>query len=130
MAKPKVRKTIRHAQNAPEGVQAAQIALVLMGVAKAHTWVDVAHNDELAAVVELDAYQQSILEKHAHLLPYLARGGQGRVARSYIGCPTCGAGMFTAGVSAPPKRCLMTMGCDGAPIKAKSTQEPLPKTDE
>lgn len=125
-AKAPVRKTIRHNPDAPAPIQAAQIALVLMAAAKAPNWAGVVSDNTLAQRVELTDEQQKLLEDHRGILPYLTRGGREGTLRSLIACPACGRTMFTATGTAPSK-CLMKLGCEGVPVKARSTQEPLPK---
>mgnify|MGYP003582796873 CR=1 FL=1 len=124
--KPQVRKTIRHNEAAPGPVQAAQIALVLMQTAKSSNWAGVVSDTTLHERVQLTDEQQAILEEHRGILPYLTRGGHDGTLRSIIACPDCGRVMFTATGSAPSK-CLMKLGCEGTPVKAKSMQEPQPK---
>lgn len=126
--KPQVRKTIRHNLTAPGPIQAAQIALVLMQVAKSTNWAGVVAETTLAQRVQLTPEQQQLLEEHRGYLPYLTRGGNGGTLRSLLACPTCGRTMFIGSASAPSK-CQMTLGCEGSPIKAKSTQEPAPKDE-
>lgn len=126
-AKTPVRKTIRHNESAPGPIQAAQIALVLMQVAKTTNWQGVIGDDSLAERVQLTDAQQQLLEEHRGILPYLTRGGHTGTLRSLIACPECGRVMFTTSGAAPSK-CLMKLGCEGVPVKARSTQEPLPKT--
>jgi len=123
---PQVRKTIRHNEQAPGPVQAAQIALVLMQVAKVDNWGGVVKNTTLHDRVQLTDQQQAILEEHRGILPYLTRGGHLGTLRSIIACPECGRVMFTSTGTAPSK-CLMKLGCAGVPVKARSTQEPAPK---
>lgn len=125
--KPQVRKTIRHNLTAPEPIQAAQIALVLMGVAQTSNWAGVVAKGDLAAKVQLTPEQQALLEKHRGYLPYLTRGGREGTLRSIVACTVCGRTMFIGSASAPSK-CQMTLGCEGTPVKAKASQEPLPKT--
>lgn len=129
-AKPKVRKTIRHNESAPDVIQATQIALVLIAAAKGTTWADVIADEDLHSRVELTPEQQAVLERNAAILPYLGRGGGERTARSTIACPECNRFMFTAGAGTAPTRCLMTTGCPGKPMKARSNQEPLAKQAE
>lgn len=125
--KPQVRKTIRHNPNVPGPIQAAQLALVLMQVAKTTNWAGVVADEELATRVELTPEQQQLLEDHRGYLPYLTRGGREGTLRSLVACPKCGRTMFI-GTASVPSKCQMTLGCEGKPVKAKSTQEPLPKT--
>ena len=129
--KPKVpaRKSIRHNLTAPPAIQAAQIALVLMSVAKASSWAGVVADTTLAERVELTDDQQRLLEEHRGILPYLTRGGREGTLRSVIVCPTCQRLMFTSTGTAPTK-CQMTLACEGKPVKARSTQEPAPKTED
>jgi len=126
---PQVRKTIRHNENAPGPVQAAQIALILMQAAKAENWAGVVGDTTLHERVLLTDQQQAILEEHRGILPYLTRGGREGTLRSIIACPECGRVMFTSTGTAPSK-CLMKLGCEGAPVKARSTQEPAPKNED
>lgn len=126
MAATTTRKTIRHNQNAPGAVQAAQIALVLMTAAKARNWAGVVADTKLRDRVELTSEQQALLEEHRGILPYLTRGGRDGALKSVIACPVCMRMMFTTSGPAPTK-CQMTIQCTGIPMKAKSTQEPLPK---
>lgn len=126
--KPQVRKTIRHNDSAPGPIQAAQIALVLMQVAKTTNWAGVITDTTLASRVQLTPAQQELLEEHRGYLPYLTRGGREGSLRSLVACPACQRAMFIGTGSAPTK-CQMTLGCEGSPVKARSTQEPLPKTD-
>lgn len=123
-----VRKTIRHNQSAPPVIQAAQIALVLMQVAKSANWAGVVADHTLNQRVQLSDTQQALLEEHRGILPYLTRGGREGTLRSVIACPECERLMFTTSSSAPTK-CLMKLGCEGVPVKARSTQEPLPKAE-
>ena len=127
--KPQVRKTIRHNTSAPEPIQAAQIALVLMQTAKTTNWAGVIADTTLASRVQLTPEQQSLLEKHRGYLPYLTRGGREGTLRSLVACTTCGRTMFI-GTGTAPSKCQMTLGCEGTPVKAKSVQEPLPKVAE
>ncbi|SDH32163.1 hypothetical protein [Microbacterium sp. 77mftsu3.1] len=120
------RKTIRHNPNAPGPVQAAQIALVLMTTAKTDNWNGVVADETLFERVELTDEQQALLEEHRGILPYLTRGGYDGTLRSIVACPACGRVMFMAQGTAP-KKCSMKLACEGIPVKAKSTQEPLPK---
>lgn len=126
--KPQVRKTIRHNLNAPAPIQAAQIALVLMQVAKTTNWAGVIADTTLSERVELTSEQQKLLEEHRGYLPYLTRGGRDGTLRSLVACPVCERTMFI-GTGTAPSKCQMTLGCEGAPVKAKSTQEPAPKTE-
>lgn len=128
-AKTKVptRKSIRHNLTAPPVIQAAQIALVLMSAAKTSNWAGVLAEKDLAERVQLTDEQQHLLEEHRGILPYLTRGGREGTLRSVIACPVCHRLMFT-GTGTAPTRCQMTLGCDGKPVKARSTQEPEPKT--
>jgi|GEM_PF-3301935 len=123
---PQVRKTIRHNENAPGPVQAAQIALVLMQAARTENWAGVVGDTTLHERVQLTDQQQAILEEHRGILPYLTRGGREGTLRSIISCPECGRVMFTSAGAAPSK-CLMKLGCEGVPVKARSTQEPAAK---
>ncbi len=125
-AKTQVRKTIRHNTEAPEPIQAAQIALVLMTAAKTNTWAGVVSDSTLHERVELSDEQQRLLETHRGILPYLSRGGREGTLRTLICCPACNRTMFTS-TGAAPSKCLMKLGCEGVPVKAKSTQEPSPK---
>lgn len=130
-AKPKpppTRKSIRHNLTAPPAIQAAQIALVLMSVAKSSSWEGVVADTRLAERVQLTDQQQRLLEEHRGILPYLTRGGREGTLRSVIVCPSCQRMMFTS-TGAAPTRCQMTLGCEGKPVKARSTQEPAPKED-
>lgn len=124
--KPVVRKTIRHNESAPGPIQAAQIALVLMSTAGVPNWAGVVSNTTLADRVQLSDAQQKLLEEHRGILPYLTRGGREGTLRSLISCSECGRIMFTA-TGAAPSKCLMKLGCTGTPIKARSTQEPVPR---
>jgi hypothetical protein len=126
--KPVVRAAIRHNTSAPGVIQAAQIALVLMSRAKSPDWAGVVAETTLAERVELSDEQQALLEKHRGILPYLTRGGGQSILRSVIACPVCERVMFTTSGSAPA-RCLMSLGCEGIPVKAKSTQESAPKPE-
>ena len=127
--KPQVRKTIRHNESAPGPIQAAQIALVLMQVAKTTNWQGVVADATLPSRVQLSDEQQQLLEEHSGYLPYLTRGGREGTLRSLIACAMCGRTMFI-GTGTAPSKCQMTLGCEGTPVKARSTQEPLPKADE
>ena len=118
------RKTIRHSDTAPEAAQAAQIALVLMSVAKSPNWAGVEASEDITKKVALTEHQQHLLEKHRGILPYLTRGGREGTLRSVVVCSHCQRVMFTSTGSAPA-RCAMTLGCAGTPVKARSTQEPL-----
>lgn len=127
--KPQVRKTIRHNTDAPSAVQAAQIALVLMQVAKADSWASVLTSPDLASRVLLTDEQQALLEKHSGILPYLTRGGREGTLRSVVACPVCERVMFISTGTAPTK-CQMKLGCEGVPVKARSTQERAPKGED
>lgn len=123
-SKPQVRKTIRHNENAPEPIQAAQIALVLMQVAKMTNWAGVVADTTLASRVQLTTEQQRLLNENSGYLPYLTRGGREGTLRSLIACDQCGRTMFIGKGTAPTK-CQMKLGCEGTPVKAKSVQEPI-----
>lgn len=121
---------VRHAPDAPEVVQAAQIALVIIGIAKKQDWAGVLADPDSYALVRLTEEQQAILERHAGILPYLSRTKRGLPgqSRTLFACPACGRFAFTLGDA--PARCGSTLGCTGVPVKAKLSQEPLPKDNE
>lgn len=115
------RSEVRHDENAPPVAQAAQIALVIMAITRKPDWnAVVADTDCQLDKVELTSEQQRLLEQHREVLPYLTRGG---VLRTLFACPSCGRYVFTAGAGTAPARCTMTLGCTGAPVKAKSQQQ-------
>lgn len=123
VTKPKVKKTIRHNPEAPRPAQAAQIAFVLIGVAKGKTWADVVADTTLSERVELTEEQQKLLEEFAWILPYLGKGGGDFSARTIICCQECERVMFTSGSAAAPKNCKLNLSCKGVPVRAKSIQE-------
>lgn len=108
-------KVIVHAPDAPEVVQAAQIALISMKAAGVHTWEEFTErtDEELRLAVSLTAEQQGLLEEHRHILPHL------RVMPlvSVAGCDTCGRyGLVTS--AAVPAKCAYTLRCAGTVSKA------------
>jgi hypothetical protein len=123
---------VTHDVTAPPVVQAAQVALVVMGLCKASTWAEVValFNDAgeptgRAAAMALTPEQAALLDEHRAILPYLSRNAKGiSVARTVYACPVCGRFGFLLGKRTAPTRCGFSVTCPGKPVKARSTQQP------
>lgn len=123
------RSAIRHDPSAPHVAQAAQVALVVMAITRKPDWAAVvADVDGALDKVELTDEQQTLLEEHRGILPYLSRGGVGGTLRTLFACRECGRFAFTSGAGAAPARCIMSLGCLGSPMKAKSQQQRVKET--
>lgn len=108
-------KMIAHAPTAPEPVQAAQIALICMKTVKASNWEAFVAKpiEELRRAIILTPEQQSILEKHRRILPYLRT----KPLVTLSACDTCGR-FGLVGSAAIPAKCPYTLRCDGKVTKA------------
>lgn len=114
---------INHAEDAPGAVQAAQIALVAMGIAKVSTWSAFVADESARTKVLLTPAQQSVLERYSAVLPQISRRGAGQVTRTVVGCTHCDLFSFVEGSAPAGTRCQLTWHCPGTPVKAKSTQQ-------
>lgn len=119
--------TIRHNENAPSVAQAAQIALCTMSVFKTFTWAGVTDDP---SKLYLTPEQQGLLTQHRDLLPFLSRGGAGGNLRTVLACTKCSRFAFVTTGTHTAKRCQFTLGCEGSPFRARSTQQPLRDENE
>lgn len=95
-AKPKPVQTFRHDGASPEPCQAAQVAILTMKALKVSKWsqvVEIAATTNVRALVNLTPVQQSLIDRHAHLLGYL----RVRPLVTIIACTACGLHGITAG---------------------------------
>jgi len=115
---------VLHDPEAPTVVQAAQIAFKVMAVAKTDTWRDAANHEHLAALVGLTAQQQRILEDHRQILPFLVRRG---ATVTVLGCTGCDRWACADSKATASKRCTLTLGCQGTPVKASTLGYRQPK---
>lgn len=117
--KPQPVKTFRHSADAPEPCQAAQVAILTMKALKVSKWaqvVEIAATGDVRATVTLTPVQQSLLDRYAHLLPYL----RVRPLQTVVACTVCGLHGITGGTGTIPRNCYFTLGCEGQLVKASS----------
>lgn len=117
-------KTFRHSPHTPEAVQAVQVAILTMKAAGVKRWSELVEKPiaDVRAKVNLDPEQQSLLEKHAHLLRYI----QISPLISIAGCDACGRYGLAASANVSAK-CGFTRGCTGKVVKASSLEYKGPK---
>lgn len=119
-ATPKVPEPLRHDVTAPEPVQAAQIALLVMKKTKCQTWkgvIEKSQEMDIREKVWLQPEQQDLIDRYAALLPFLSTSPLVTV----VACPVCGS--FGLHDKRPPgTKCIFTIRCEGKPVKASSVE--------
>ena len=113
----KAPKTVVHTPNVPSVVQAAQIAIVTMKLAKVNRWEELQARDvaELRSIIRWDPEQLELLQKHSSILRVL----QVSPAVTVYACPACERFGFT-GPGAKTGKCVFTEGCDGSLVRAST----------
>lgn len=103
----------------PEVAQAASVGLGVLHHAGASRWDELGETMPEGLLVDEDQY--GLLLAHSEVLAYLRLAGRSLSATIAV-CPNCGRWSV---VKAPPRRCGLSSGCGGSPVKA-----PLPKTEK
>lgn len=109
----------------PPLAQAVSLALSIMRTAKVTRWEQL--NYAVPYEVALYPGQLQLLRDHAYELQYIRIGGEDQETKTRVPtvslavCPACGLWLLLD--KQPPKRCQLTIGCTGEPVKAS----PAPK---
>ncbi|PPG14380.1 hypothetical protein [Rathayibacter rathayi] len=117
MAAPKRKadRRIVHTPDAPAAVQAVNLALQILKSSGANSWRDLARRPEAHEHIILTDAQQTLLDEHMDVLPYLSI----KPMRTIFVCRVCGRLAF-ADAAPPPARCTITLGCGGSVMKAST----------
>ena len=119
---------------APEPVRAVSIGLALLKAARVQSWnelVDTLRTDNPSAArldgIDLTRDNLALLDAHLGLLGLIrvvpGTRGNGHTVTVAV-CDQCGQWLLSAG--AVPRRCRLTLGCQGAMIKAVPARHPKP----
>lgn len=116
----------------PGRVAACSLALAIMRAVKARAFADL--DGEIPGRVVLLEGQIDLLRQHLGPIAFLrcaqSVDGQKLPGVTVLHCPECGAWSLSQADKAPPKRCDLTGGCEGAPIKASAAKRHRPETEE
>lgn len=121
---------------APDCVRAVSLALGLLRQTKQRSWADLAAaaaEESVAAamgLVVLHPKQIELLEKYEPMLGFIrwsAVGGADKIVTIAV-CDRCGRWLLTT--STTPARCQLTLGCEGALVKASAARRTPARADD
>jgi len=120
----------------PDCVRAVSLALGLLRQTKQRSWADLAAaaaEESVAAamgLVVLHPKQIELLEKYEPMLGFIrwsAVGGADKIV-TVAACDRCGRWLLTT--STTPARCQLTLGCEGALVKASAARRTPARADD
>ena len=121
---------------APDCVRAVSLALGLLRQTKQRSWADLAAaaaEESVAAamgLVVLHPDQIELVEKYEPMLGFIrwsAVGGADKIV-TIAACDRCGRWLLTT--STTPARCQLTLGCEGAFVKASAARRTPARADD
>ncbi len=125
-------------QQAPDCVRAVSLALGLLRHTKQRSWADLAaaaaaaEESVVAAMgsVVLVPDQIDLVEAYEPMLGFIrwsAVGGADKIVTVAV-CDRCGRWLLTT--SSTPARCQLTLGCEGALVKASAARKTQAREDD
>jgi len=120
----------------PDCVRAVSLALGLLRQTKQRSWADLAAaaaEEAVAAamgLVVLHPDQIELVEKYEPMLGFIrwsAVGGADKIV-TVAACDRCGRWLLTT--SSTPARCQLTLGCEGALVKASAARRTPARADD
>ncbi|MGO1851827.1 MAG: hypothetical protein ACTH0V_00275 [Microbacteriaceae bacterium] len=97
-------------------IRAASIAVQILRSGKLSEWSELADRPDIRARVDLTDEQRACLDMSAPVLQWLSLVPK----RLPYRCSACGAIAFY-GAANPPSKCVLTIGCGGAPVRTPLT---------
>lgn len=110
----------------PVLLRAAGLALAAMRFARVPTYTEMMDHfraDDTGALVCSDE-QWQLMARHGRALTGLRLGStsEGEPSTTIAVCPTCAQFIYVSTGATTPTHCTMTIGCEGAPKKAKAAR--------
>lgn len=107
----------------PELARAASLALALLRATKTQSWAELVAEPSRLVGLEVDTDQVELLNRHRDALALL----RATPATALSVCPVCGK--FTVVTGTAAKKCPLTLGCPGEPVKASAATKPQDPTE-